>query len=111
MGFDIIDAKDGEEGLNRLEELYLTFSDDIDDHLKIIISDVEMPKMDGYHFASKVKSDDRFKEIPIIFNSSISDHFSNVRAESVGGEGYLVKFDASRFYDEVSRVINKHLKE
>ncbi len=111
MGFHVVEAMDGEEGLEKLHDLYETYGDELTNKLKIIISDVEMPKMDGFHFASSVKNDERFKKIPIVFNSSISDHFSEGRGEEAGGEAYLVKFQASSFYDEVSRVVRDHMKK
>lgn len=110
MGFDVVEAIDGEEGLKRLDEIYNMFGDSIADKLKIIISDVEMPRMDGFHFASHVKDDGRFAGIPIVFNSSISDHFSEIRGVEAGGEAYLVKFQASIFYDEVARIVRAHMK-
>lgn len=110
MGFSVTEAMDGEEGLERLNELYNTFGEKIDQNLKIIISDVEMPRMDGFHFAANVKEDGRFKNIPIVFNSSISDHFSENRGIEAGGEAYLVKFQGGAFYDEVSRVVRAHMK-
>ena len=111
MGFHVVEAMDGEEGIAKLNELYGTYGDDIGAHLKIIISDVEMPRMDGFHFASHVKDDGRFSDIPIVFNSSISDHFSEGRGIEAGGEAYLVKFEASSFYNEVARVVREHMKE
>ncbi|MDD5158241.1 chemotaxis protein [Sulfurimonas sp.] len=110
MGFEVIEAMDGKEGLEKLEELYSVYGKEITNKLKIIISDVEMPRMDGFHFSSNVKEDARFKSIPIIFNSSISDHFSENRGLDAGGEAYMVKFQASIFYDEVSRVVRAHMK-
>jgi len=110
MGFNVVEAMDGEEGLRKLDELYATYGDSLADTLKIIISDIEMPKMDGFHFAANVKEDARFKNIPIVFNSSISNHFSEDRGLEAGGEAYLVKFQASSFYDEVSRVVRAHMK-
>ncbi|NPA65936.1 MAG: chemotaxis protein CheV [Epsilonproteobacteria bacterium] len=110
MGFDVIEATDGEDALSKLDELYSIYGEDISQKIKIIISDVEMPKMDGFHFAARVKDDERFSTIPIVFNSSISDHFSEGRGLEAGGEGYLVKFQASQFYDEVARVVRAHMK-
>ncbi|QSZ41166.1 response regulator [Sulfurimonas aquatica] len=110
MGFSVVEAMDGEEGLSRLNEIYSTYGENIANNLKIIISDVEMPKMDGFHFASNVKADGRFNNIPIVFNSSISDHFSEGRGIDAGGEAYLVKFEASSFYNEVARVVRAHMK-
>jgi len=111
MGFHVVEAMDGEEGLAKLDELYKTYGENLSNNLKIIISDVEMPKMDGFHFAANVKEDPRFSNIPIVFNSSISDHFSEDRGMEAGGEAYLVKFQASSFYDEVARVVRAHMKE
>ena len=110
MGFSVVEAMDGEEGLAKLDELYGIYGEDISNNLKIIISDVEMPRMDGFHFAAQTKSDGRFKNIPIVFNSSISDHFSENRGKEAGAEAYLVKFQASSFYDEVARVVRANMK-
>lgn len=111
MGFDVIEASDGQDALQKLEELYSVYEDELPNKLKIIVSDVEMPRMDGFHFAAKVKEDERFSSIPIVFNSSISDHFSEDRGLEAGGEGYLVKFQANQFYDEVARVVRAHMKK
>ena len=111
MGFHVVEAMDGEEGLSKLNELYESYGEHLAANLKIIISDVEMPKMDGFHFAANVKEDNRFNNIPIVFNSSISDHFSEGRGLDAGGEAYLVKFEASSFYNEVARVVRAHMKE
>jgi two-component system chemotaxis response regulator CheV len=110
MGFRVVEANDGQDGLDKLNALYETHGDSLADELKLIISDVEMPRMDGFHFAANVKDDARFKDIPIVFNSSISDHFSEGRGIEAGGEAYLVKFQASSFYDEVARVVRAHMK-
>ncbi len=110
MGFHVIEAMDGQEGLEKLDDLFNMYGNDLLGKLKIIISDVEMPRMDGFHFAANVKEDERFKTIPIVFNSSISDHFSENRGKDAGGEAYLVKFEASSFYDEVARVVRAHMK-
>ena len=109
MGLKVVEEKDGAEGLEKLQELHEVYGDRLETELRVIISDVEMPRMDGFHFAAKVKEDARFWNVPIIFNSSISDHFSEIRGLEAGGEAYLTKFDATVFYKEVSRVIKTHL--
>jgi len=110
MGFNVLEATDGQEGLEKLDELYEIYGEEISKTLKIIISDVEMPRMDGFHFAANAKEDGRFSTIPIVFNSSISDHFSELRGVEAGGEAYLVKFKADSFYNEVARVVRAHMK-
>lgn len=113
MGFIVAEAVDGEDGLEKLEKLYESYGDRLPSELKVIISDVEMPKIDGFHFAAKVKEDPRFSSIPIVFNSSISDEFVAAQSKQVGAETYLVKFDAQVFHREISRVVRqsqaKHL--
>jgi len=111
MGFDVVEATDGEEGLKKLDELYATYGDSVKDKLKLILSDVEMPRMDGFHFAARVKDDNRFKQIPIIFSSSISDAFSKKRGEEAGGEEYLVKFNSEEFVKKISEVVKSHQKD
>lgn len=109
MGLKVVEAKDGVEGFTKLEGLYEQYGNELRKHLKIIISDVEMPQMDGFHFAAKVKDDDRFKNIPVVFNSSLSNEFMSEKGvEDAGAEGYLVKFNASDFFGEISRVIEEH---
>jgi len=110
MGFSVVEASDGKEGLQKLEELFNVYQSAVSENVKLIVSDVEMPLMDGFHFAAKVKEDNRFSSIPIVFNSSISDHFSELRGKEAGGEAYLVKFDANSFYNEVARVVSAHVK-
>ena len=110
MGFMVVEAIDGQDGLEKLDDLYSLHGETIAQNLKLILSDVEMPRMDGFHFAANVKKDGRFNNIPIIFNSSISDHFSELRGKEAGAEAYLVKFEASKFYDEVARVVRAHMK-
>jgi two-component system chemotaxis response regulator CheV len=108
MGFEVIEATNGEEGLQKLEELYALYKDKLPSKLKLILSDIEMPKMDGYHMAARIHQDGRFKDIPLIFSSSISDAFSDVRGKEVGAEGYLVKFNPEKFYNKIISVLKEN---
>ena len=111
MGFEIVEATNGEEGYQKLEELYSIYGENLKDKLKLILSDIEMPKMDGYHMAAKIHNDERFKDIPLVFSSSISDAFSDERGKAVGAEGYLVKFNPNKFFQKISDVIKNSNKE
>ncbi|MDR0664474.1 MAG: chemotaxis protein [Helicobacteraceae bacterium] len=111
MGMRVIEAVDGTDALTKLDELYDKLNDTIVSELRVIVSDVEMPRMDGFHFAARMKDDARFQAIPIVFNSSISDRSSDNRGKAAGGESYLVKFDASKFVEEIVRVIKNHAKQ
>ncbi|AFI04843.1 chemotaxis protein CheV [Helicobacter cetorum] len=109
LGFNITEAVDGEDGLAKLEKLYEQYGSELRKHLKFIISDVEMPKMDGYHFLFKIQEDARFANIPVIFNSSICDNYSAEKAKEMGASVYLVKFDAEKFLEEISKILDKNV--
>jgi two-component system chemotaxis response regulator CheV len=111
MGFDVVEAVDGEDGIKKLNELYSVYGDNVKNKLKLILSDVEMPKMDGFHFAAKVKEDKRFEGVPIVFSSSISDAFSEARGKEAGADEYLVKFDANTFVHKLTDVLKSHQKD
>ena len=110
MGLKVVEAKDGIEGLARMEDLYEMYGDKLNNFLRVILSDIEMPQMDGYRFASTIKDDPRYTGIPIIFNSSLSNDYSEAQSKEAGAAAYLTKFDASLFYNEVLRVIEAHKK-
>ena len=110
MGLRVVEAKDGVEGLEKLNDLYAMYKEDLEDNLRVIISDVEMPQMDGFHFAANVKDDKRFANIPIIFNSSLSNEFSEIHGKDAGGDAFLTKFNATEFYAAVSKVIESRKK-
>ncbi|CCF81822.1 chemotaxis protein CheW [Helicobacter bizzozeronii] len=105
LGFQVVEAVDGKDGLAKLEMLFNQYQETLSKHLRLIVSDVEMPKMDGYHFFSKIQEDPRFANIPVLFNSSICDDYSAQRALDLGVKGYLVKFDPNRFADEIAKIL------
>ena len=107
LGLTVIEAIDGIDGIKKIEDFNKT--NNIEE-LKIIISDIEMPQMDGYHFAAKLKEDIKFNKIPIIFNSSISNENNVKNSKKIGVEDYLVKFDYNDFFTTVTRILDKEGK-
>ena len=80
-GYNVVLAKDGEDGL---EQLQIVTPD-------IILSDIEMPRMDGFEFAKNVKNTEKYAGIPIIMiTSRTADKHKNY-AFSLGVEGFLGK--------------------
>ena len=80
-----------------MEELYQRYGDNLSRELRVILSDIEMPQMVVYRYASTIKNVDRIKEVPIVFNSSLSNEFSEIKSKEAGGAAYLTKFDACVF--------------
>ena len=73
----------------------------------LILLDIQMPKLNGYETCAKLKVDDRFKHIPVIFISAMTETFNKVLAFDSGGSDYIQKpFDP----DEVLARVRTHLE-
>jgi two-component system chemotaxis response regulator CheV len=62
--------------------------------LDIILTDAEMPEMDGYVLTRNIKADKRFEGIPVVMHSSLSSQANRTLGEKVGVDAYVAKFDA-----------------
>ncbi len=108
-GLHIIDAIDGKEALKILDEYLEKIGDNpINNFLQLIISDVEMPEMDGLTFTKNVKANPKLHSIPVIINTSLSGDENRNKAENIGADGYLVKFDPANLIQEVSRLLSNN---
>ena len=83
--------KDGLEAWEHVEQLR-DEGIDVPSYYSMIISDVEMPRMDGYTFASKVKEDPALKDVYLILHTSLSGVFNSTMVEKVGANEFLAKF-------------------
>ncbi len=96
MGIKYISAKNGDDAWEKLQELAAraeSMGIPTKDYLKLILTDVEMPGMDGYVLTKKVKSDSRFAGIPVLMHSSLSADTNMALGKQVGADHYLPKFD------------------
>ncbi len=101
----IIETKDGQEAWDLLNKLYNDTNGNIKDAIDIIITDVEMPNMDGYRFTKLVKEDERFKNIPVVMNTSLSGSANLQKAKDVGVDDFCTKFIAEEF----TKAVLKHV--
>lgn len=65
--------------------------------VQAIITDVEMPGMDGYVLTKKIKADSRFAGIPILMHSSLSADANMLLGKQIGADGYIAKFNPHEF--------------
>ncbi len=95
-GHRVYEVESGIEGLEFLENLEKEAERegvDITDKIQLIISDIEMPGMDGLTFTKKVKEHPIFSKIPIVINTSLSDKATVDKTRYVNADAHLVKFD------------------
>ena len=75
------------------------------DTLQLVITDVEMPEMDGYLLTKNIKSDPRFAGIPVIMHSSLSGISNQTLGKSVGVDDYVSKFEPQRLAEMIARYL------
>ncbi len=105
MGMECTLAANGREGLETLKG-WVESGDKLTDHVDILISDVEMPEMDGYTLTTEVRNDDRLAALPVLLHTSLSGVFNKNMVQKVGADLFVPKFNA----DELAREVN-HLLE
>jgi two-component system chemotaxis response regulator CheV len=93
LGFECVLAKDGRQALDQLTQ----WADDgqsiaLHDRLFMVISDIEMPEMDGYTFTTEVRKDSRLSELHILLHTSLSGVFNRAMVEKVGANDFIAKF-------------------
>jgi len=107
MSMETVAAKNGQQALDILKQ----WADDNDpqlDRLALIISDIEMPEMDGYTFTTAVRADERLKDLHIILHTSMSGVFNQDMVDKVGADKFIAKFDPDLLAGAVLEVLNKN---
>ena len=106
LGINMILAKNGHDALEQLKEIEATCENSITEKVALMISDIEMPEMDGYTLTAEVKGNERMAKMPIILHTSLSGVFNNAMVEKVGAEDFIPKFHP----DELATAVKKWLK-
>ena len=113
MGINYFTAKNGEEAWDKLQEIASRAEAShtpVSELLQAIITDVEMPGMDGYVLTRKIKSDSRFHGIPVIMHSSLSAEANMTLGTKVGADAYLAKFDPTELARTLQPVLGHEVK-
>ena len=96
-GYEVHVAVDGEEAWALIQS----------QPLDAIVADIDMPRMNGFDLTAKVKTDDRFKELPVILVSSLESPQDKIRGMEAGADSYIVKsgFDQAELLETIARLI------
>lgn len=84
---------------------------DIRDRLTMIITDAEMPEMDGYMLTTEIRQDPELKDTIVILHTSLSGNFNKAMVQKVGCDGFLSKFKPHALADEVQARIRQKLEK
>jgi len=97
MGAPYIMTKTGKEAWEKLQSLATVAKNEninILDKVALVLTDLEMPEMDGFTLTRKIKQDPSYKGIPVVIHSSLSGSTNEDHVKSVGADAYVAKFDA-----------------
>jgi len=98
MGLKHIQSSNGNEAWQRLKGMAdsaQSAGTNLRDQIQVILTDAEMPEMDGYVLTQHIKSDRRFDDIPVVMHSSLSSEANRSMGRKVGVDHYVAKFDST----------------
>lgn len=96
-GYNVIEAEDGKQGLERLQSA---------EKVHLVISDVNMPVMDGITFVREVKKIPQYKFLPIIMLTTEAGESKKLEGQSAGAKAWVVKpFQPQQMLAAVSKLI------
>ncbi|HDX8379413.1 response regulator [Aeromonas sp. 2HA2] len=99
IGVQCVLAKDGREALNMLLEM--AKNGPIKDQIALVISDIEMPEMDGYTFTAEIRNNPNLKDLHVILHTSLSGVFNQAMVQKVGANNFIAKFQP----DELAKAV------
>jgi len=98
-------VKDGQEGLEFLYRTDAYAARDDDDHPKLILLDLKMPKVNGIEVLQRIKSDERLRSIPVVVMTSSNEQSDITESYQLGANGYVVKpVEFGAFVEAISKI-------
>ena len=106
LGMECTIGKNGLDGLNILKD-FVKDGSNITEHIDVLISDVEMPEMDGYTLTTELRALDSMNNLPILLHTSLSGVFNQSMVTKVGADKFVPKFDAEELATEVKDILKE----
>ncbi|MGE6419041.1 chemotaxis protein CheV [Alteromonas macleodii] len=104
LGLEIELAKNGLEALNRLKEIAEEYGD-VTNRVGVLVSDIEMPEMDGYTLTAEIKNTPELQKLHVVLHTSLSGVFNQAMVQKVGADEFIAKFHP----DELATAVQKWL--
>ena len=101
---NLIVTADGQEAWDKLQEL--NASGDIQKNVHCIVTDIEMPRMDGHRLTKLVKSNDDMKNIPLVIFSSLVNEEMRRKGELLGADAQLTKPEIGQLVGAIDKLID-----
>lgn len=91
------------EELSKVAEYAMSVGKPVTDFVSLVLTDIEMPEMDGYILTKTIKNDPRMEGVPVIMHSSLSGMSNQKLGISVGVDEYVPKFEPQRLAETLAR--------
>ncbi|MBJ7549405.1 chemotaxis protein CheV [Marinomonas ostreistagni] len=105
LNIKVHSATDGKRGLDLLKK-WAGEGEDVPNKLLMMITDAEMPEMDGYRLTREVREDPRLKDLYIVLHTSLSGSFNKAMVQKVGCDDFLSKFQP----DKLASIIQDRIR-
>lgn len=109
MGLPYIMCKTGKEAWDQLQAISDKAEAEggtVHDKIALVLTDLEMPEMDGFTLTRNIKQDPRFSAIPVVIHSSLTGSANEAHVKKVGADAYVAKFVA----EDLANALRKALK-
>jgi two-component system chemotaxis response regulator CheV len=110
IGIDTTIVRDGKEALDQLKA-WVEEGIDVKQHISMLISDIEMPEMDGYTLTAEIRNDPNLKDIKVLLHTSMSGAFNEGMVEKVGADKFVPKFSPDELAVAVQNLIEEWKQE
>jgi two-component system chemotaxis response regulator CheV len=110
IGAPYIMTKTGKEAWEKLQSIAavaLAEGKPLRDKVAMVLTDLEMPEMDGFTLTRNIKQDDRFRGLPVVIHSSLSGTTNEDHVKSVGADAYVAKFVADELAATIREVVGR----
>jgi two-component system chemotaxis response regulator CheV len=106
LGIKVHTATDGLKALQLLKK-WSAENEDVPNKLLMMITDAEMPEMDGYRLTKEVRDDPKLKDLYIVLHTSLSGSFNKAMVQKVGCDDYLSKFQP----DKLATIVQDRIRD
>ncbi|MGB5202019.1 MAG: chemotaxis protein CheV [Sedimenticolaceae bacterium] len=110
LGVEFTAASDGQQAFDQLQA-WLDEGRDVENWLALVISDVEMPRMDGYSLTRAIRAHPRLSHLHVILHTSLSGDFNQSMGHMVGANDFLPKWEPDTLAMVVQEQLRQHAKE
>jgi two-component system chemotaxis response regulator CheV len=110
MGVPFIMTKTGKEAWDQLNAIAASAEAEgktVYDKVAMVLTDLEMPEMDGFTLTRNLKKSQRFSNMPVVIHSSLTGTTNEEHVRSVGADGYVAKFSAEDLAGTIRRVLHQ----